>query len=157
MDEQLEHRTASATTDPHGTAAARPVVRIELALTAFTRRSRSISISHLEHDLPRGLDRGEHVLLEDPTTRTHWTGIVADVDFSADDTHYRLELGTRITSAETAQWLDPGRSRPAGGLSTGDVAELLIALRRSQQGLRDTYRGIVAESAAACAATGPAT
>lgn len=141
MDEQVER--------------AAPVVRVEVALSAFTRRSRSISIHHLEHRLPRGLDLGEHLLLHDPGTGTHWTGIVADVDFTAADTHYRIELGTRITDAEARHWLAPCPSGAGGALSTGDVAALLIALRRSQQGVRETYRSYVAESAGTTAPAAP--
>ncbi|MEQ6903189.1 hypothetical protein [Nocardioides sp. YIM 152588] len=119
---------------------AEQILQIEVALTPFTQRSRSVGVSHYQHGLTRGLDLGEHVLVHDPATRTHFTGVVADIDFTLEDTLYRVELGTRITSGEAAQWLSPTRERPSGGLTTSDVAQLLTAMRRSQQGLLAAYR-----------------
>ena len=116
------------------------VVQIDLPLNSFTLRSLSVGVSHTEADLPRGLELGEHVLLHDADTRTYFTAVVADIDFTIDDTLYRLQLGTRITSGEAAEWLSPVRERPAGGMTTRDVAQLLAALRRSQQGLVEAYR-----------------
>ncbi|TIC85959.1 hypothetical protein E8D34_12755 [Nocardioides sp. GY 10113] len=126
---------------------AEPILQIEATLTPFTQRSRSVGISHTDAGLPRGLDLGEHVLVHDPATRTHFTGIVADIDFTLTDTVYRIELGTRVTSGEAAQWLNPVRERPAGGFTTRDVAHLLAALRRSEQGLAAAYREYAATPA----------
>lgn len=113
-------------------------LRVEVTLSPFTLRSRSVGLSHATTSLPRGLDLGEHVLLHDPATRTHYTGIVADIDFSLDDTHYRIELGTRITAAEAQQWLEPDTA--TSRVTAGDVARLLSSLRASQHGLLEAYR-----------------
>lgn len=123
----------------------RRTARIELALPVFTLRSRSVGVAHSDADLSRGLELGEHVLLHDPATRTHYTGLVADIDFSASDTHYRIQLGTRITAAEATQWLEPEQTVAHGGLTTGDVARLLASLRHSQKNLLEAYRSYVAD------------
>ena len=64
---------------------------IETQLTDFTRRSRSLSIRHADTRLSRGLEYGERVLVR--SDREYRTAVVADVEFSIDDTHYRLVLG----------------------------------------------------------------
>lgn len=137
MDQQFERQYDNTRTEA---TANTDVVRIDLPLTPFTLRSLSVGVSHNDTPLLRGLDLGEHVLLRDPEARTYFTAVVADVDFTIDDTLYRLQLGTRITSGEAAEWLSPVRERPAGGMTTRDVAQLLTALRRSQQGLLEAYR-----------------
>lgn len=118
---------------------------VEVPLTAFTLRSRSVGVRHSSTDLPRGLDLGEHVVLLDPTTRTHYLAVVADIDFTLDDTVYRLELGTRITAGEAHQWLHPETASTR--VTAGDVARLLASLRASQHGLLETYRSYAADAA----------
>ena len=105
--------------------------QIRATLTPFTLRSRSVGVSHVGSGLERGLDLGEHVLLHDPATGVHHTAVVADIDFELEDTTYRLELGTRITAEEAAEW-DLPAGRPGEWVSTRDIVELLGALRRNR-------------------------
>lgn len=105
--------------------------QIVVALSPFTRRSRSFAVSHVEQGLLRGLEQGEHVIVHDPEADEHFTAVVADVEFELADTSYRLEIGTRITAAEADEWLAP----PQGDdrLTTQDIVALLEALRRSER------------------------
>jgi hypothetical protein len=105
--------------------------QIVVALSPFTRRSRSLGISHRDHALGRGLETGEHVLVHDPRADEHFRAIVADVEFELDDTSYRLEIGGRITADEAVDWLAP--SRGDDHLSTGEIVALLEELRRSER------------------------
>ncbi|MBU2694737.1 MULTISPECIES: hypothetical protein [Pimelobacter] len=105
--------------------------QIVVALSPFTRRSRSFAVSHVEQGLIRGLEPGEHVVVHDPEADEHFTAVVADIAFEPADTSYRLEIGTRITAAEAEEWLAP----PQGDdrLTTQDIVALLEALRRSER------------------------
>ena len=105
--------------------------KIVVALSPFTRRSRSLAVSHVALGLSRGLEPGEHVLVHDPEADEHFTAIVADIAFETADTSYRLEIGTRITAAEAAEWLAPPRDDDR--LTTQDIVALLEALRRSER------------------------
>lgn len=105
--------------------------QIRAELSPFTLRSRSLRVGHVGSGLTAGLDRGEHVLVHDPATGADHTAVVVDIDFELEDTTYRLELGTRITAAEAAEWLLPADDRPADRVTTRDIVELLSALRRS--------------------------
>ena len=107
--------------------------QIELVLSPFTRRSRSVAASHVAQGLRRGLEPGEHVLVHDPEAGEHFTAVVADVRFELEDTGYRLELGTRVTAAEAAEWLDPAPETDAERLSTRDIVDLLAELRRGER------------------------
>lgn len=107
--------------------------QIVVALSPFTRRSRSLALSHVEQGLPRGLEPGEHVLVHDPAADDHFTAVVADIDFTLDDTCYRLELGTRVTAAEAAECLAPATDGSDDRLTTRDVVGLLAELRRSER------------------------
>lgn len=103
-----------------------------MVLSPFTRRSRSLAVSHVQQGLTRGLEPGEHVLVHDPAAGEHFTAKVADIHFELDDTDYRLELGTRITAAEAAEWLVPS-SAAEDRLTTRDIVDLLAELRRSER------------------------
>ena len=106
--------------------------QIKVSLSPFTRRSRSIAVSHVGHALTRGLEPGEHLLVHDPVADEHFTAVVADIHFELADTSYRLQLGARITAEEAAEWLAPVA---AGGdrLTTRDMIDLLAQLRRSER------------------------
>ncbi len=105
--------------------------QIVVALSPFTRRSRSLSVHHTEQSLTRGLEPGEHVVVRDAATGEHHTGVVADICFELHDTSYRIVLGTRITADEAAEWLSP--SVDDDRLSTRDIVDLLAELRRSER------------------------
>ena len=107
------------------------VEQIVVALSPFTRRCRSLVVSHVEQGLVRGLEPGEHVVVHDPEADEHFTAVVADVDFELADTSYRLEVGTRITDAEAVEWLEPPTDD--GRLTTQDIVALLEQLRRSER------------------------
>lgn len=123
--------------------------RIEVPLTPFTVRCGSVGVDGA--GLGRELGIHEHVLLHDPAAGIYYTGIVADRDRTGSGRRsatgaasYRIRLGTRITGAEAAQWLEP-EPRVGGRITTGEVARLLASLRRSQEGLRTAYRNAGAE------------
>ena len=106
--------------------------QITVSLSPFTRRSRSLAVSHVDQGLTRGLEPGEHLLVHDPVTDEHFTAVVADIHFELTDTGYRLQLGARITAAEAAEWLAPvdaGEDR----LTTRDMIDLLAELRRNER------------------------
>jgi len=100
---------------------------IEIELSEFTRRSRSLAIQHGATGLSRGLEYGERILVR--SAGVYRTAVVADIEFTADDTHYRLVLGGRVPTdlAETRLLgeinLDTGAS-PAR-VSVSDVADML--------------------------------
>lgn len=106
--------------------------QIETALSPFTRRSRSLAVSHVDQALTRGLEPGEHLLVHDPVTDEHFTAVVADIHFELEDTGYRLQLGTRITAAEAAEWLTPSNADD-DRLTTRDLIDLLAELRHSER------------------------
>ena len=105
--------------------------QIVVALSPFTRRSRSLAVSHVGAALRRGLEPGEHLVVHDPEADEHFTAVVADVAFELADTSYRLEIGTRITAAEAAEWLAPSTADER--LTTQDIVALLAELRRSER------------------------
>ncbi|HWJ67791.1 MAG TPA: hypothetical protein VNT31_14035 [Nocardioides sp.] len=122
--------------------------QVVVALSPFTRRSRSFAVSHvaqsldhgLGHGLEHGLDLGEHVLVHDPASDEHFMGVVADVHFELEDTTYRVELGGRITAAEAAEWQAPRQDDEV--LSTGDIVALLNELRRGEQDISAALAGL---------------
>lgn len=118
--------------------------QVVVALSPFTRRSRSFAVSHvaqsLDHGLEQGLDLGEHVLVHDPASDEHFMGVVADVHFELEDTTYRVELGGRITAAEAAEWQAPPQDDAV--LSTGDIVALLNELRRGEQDISAALAGL---------------
>lgn len=105
--------------------------QIVVAISPFTRRSRSIGVSHHAAGLTRGLEPGEHLVLHDPIADEHFTAIVADVEFELTDTSYRLEIGTRITAVEAAECLAPPTDDER--LTTQDIVALLAELRRGER------------------------
>jgi hypothetical protein len=112
--------------------------QIVVELSAFTRRSGSVAVGHVRAGLSRGLEPGELVLVHDPADGADFTAAVADIDFELADTVYRLELGTRITAAETVEWLAPTPAEaPAGHVSARRLAELLGELRRRERALEE--------------------
>jgi hypothetical protein len=98
---------------------------IEVELTEFTHRSGSLSVAHASTELARGLEYGERVLVLSGTD--YRTAVVSDIDFTADDTHYRLVLGGRVAKdVAEGSLLGEIDVRPGGRrLSVGDVADLL--------------------------------
>lgn len=105
--------------------------QIVVAISPFTRRSRSLGVSHNAAGLTRGLEPGEHLVVHDPITDEHFTAVVADVEFEFADTAYRLEIGTRITAVEAAECLAPPTEDER--LTTQDIVALLAELRRSER------------------------
>ena len=95
---------------------------IDIELSEFTRRSRSVVLAHNEAGLSRGLEYGERVLLH--SGDEYRTAVVADIDFDLTDTHYRLILGGRVP-AELA--LERAGAEPtiAGRVSVHDIADML--------------------------------
>lgn len=103
--------------------------QIQAALTAFTRRSGSIRVSHRQTQLSRGLDLGDQILVHDPATDTHMVATVAEVDFELADTSYRLSLGREITAGEAAEWMTPVPVQASHRLSTRNIMTMLDLLR----------------------------
>ena len=96
---------------------------IDIELTEFTRRSRSVVLAHREAGLERGLEYGERVLLQ--SGDEYRTAVVADIDFALEDTEYRLVLGGRVP-AELAQEKAAGPLPAVSGrVSVHDIAEML--------------------------------
>lgn len=110
--------------------------QVELPLSEFTLRCRSVAVSHTSTTLRRGLDRGETVLASDPRTGTHCIAVVADVDFTLTDTIYRLDLGLRLSHDEAATWLAPEEDTAPGLVSTQEILDLLGELHRSRRLVR---------------------
>jgi hypothetical protein len=117
--------------------------QIRATLTPFTIRSGSMRVSHTDCRLPRGLDHGEHVLVHDPATGIDHAAVVADVDFELEDTTYRLELGSRITTEQAAQWSQPDGSLPTDWVTTSDIVELLGALRKSSASIETAFAELI--------------
>ncbi|MFL6156719.1 MAG: hypothetical protein ACJ72D_11535 [Marmoricola sp.] len=101
---------------------------IEIELSDFTRRSRSLALTHSSTTLTRGLEYGERVLVL--AGSEYRTAVVADVEFALTDTHYRLVLGGRVPTeqAEHALLGEITVTRDdlvAGRVSVTDVADML--------------------------------
>jgi hypothetical protein len=77
---------------------------LQLALSEFTKRSRSVSVAHGSTTLERGLEPGEAVLIQDGGTFR--IAEVADITFDLTDTHYRLELGRELNAAPVGHAVD---------------------------------------------------
>lgn len=110
--------------------------QVEMQLSEFTLRSRSVAFGHRSTDLARGLEPGETIVVRDPATDHSYAAVVADVDFELADTVYRLEIGSRLAPEEVADWLEPGDDE-IDEMSTRHVMRLLGELRLSRQQLRD--------------------
>ena len=112
--------------------------RVVVELSPFTRRSRSIAVSHVAAGLSRGLEPGEFVLVHDPADGADFTAAVADIGFEPEDTVYRLELGTRITAEEAEEWLAPEPAPTAAGqVTTRRLIDLLRELRSRERALQE--------------------
>lgn len=96
---------------------------IDIELSEFTRRSRSLVLAHREAGLDRGLEYGERVLLH--TGDEYRTAVVADIDFTLDDTQYRLVLGGRVPAEIALERAGRPSSTVSGRVSVHDVADML--------------------------------
>jgi len=97
---------------------------IDIELTEFTRRSRSVVLAHSAAGLGRGLEYGERILLHTGGDE-YRTAVVADIDFTLDDTEYRLVLGGQVPAELALQRAGAGAPRVSGRVSVHDVADLL--------------------------------
>lgn len=97
---------------------------IAIELSEFTRRSRSLVVSHADSGLRRGLEFGERVILHTGGDE-YRTAVVADVDFSLEDTHYRLILGGRVPAELVAEKVTGTAPSLSGRVSVHDVADML--------------------------------
>jgi len=107
---------------------------IGIEMSELTRRSRSILLNHSDLALDRGLEPQEKVVLWDAVSGDYHSGTVADIDFSLDDTHYRLEIGIRLPE-ELALDRITGIPASSRGLGTREVFALLRQLRDDAPGL----------------------
>lgn len=97
---------------------------IDIELSEFTRRSRSVVLAHRAAGLDRGLEYGERVLLH-ADDGEYRTAVVVDIDFALEDTHYRLVLGGRVPG-EIARERATGTVPPQSGrVSVHDIADML--------------------------------
>ena len=98
---------------------------IDIELTEFTRRSRSVVVAHSASGLARGLEYGERVLLH--TDGAYRTGVVVDIDFDLEDTHYRLVLGGVVPAELARERADSTGPTMSGRVSVHDVADMLTS------------------------------
>lgn len=96
---------------------------IDIELSEFTRRSRSVVVAHGAAGLERGLEYGERVLLH--TGDEYRTAVVADIDFDLEDTHYRLILGGRVPAELAQERLESNPAPVSGRVSVHDIADML--------------------------------
>ena len=97
---------------------------IDIELSEFTRRSRSVVLTHSDAGLNRGLEYGERVLLHTGGDE-YRTAVVADIDFSLEDTHYRLILGGQVPAELALQRAGAQAPTVSGRVSVHDVADML--------------------------------
>ncbi|SFC32155.1 hypothetical protein SAMN04487968_105169 [Nocardioides terrae] len=101
---------------------------IEVELGDFSLRRRSLLVSHVAADLPRGLEPGEQVLLHD-RVRGYFSAHVADLDFTAGDTVYRVAIRRGLTDDQALERMR-GTFAPTGGrITRTDLVDLLGQLR----------------------------
>jgi hypothetical protein len=96
---------------------------IEVELTEFTRRSRSVVVSHRAAGVRRGLEYGERLLVR--TGGEYRTAIVADIDFDLDDTTYRMILGGVVPADLAEERLAGDVPAVPGRVSVHDIADML--------------------------------
>jgi len=96
---------------------------IDIELSEFTRRSRSVVVGHGAAGIGRGLEYGERVLVH--TNGEYRTAVVADIDFALDDTHYRLVLGGRVPADLAQERIDGTVPTVSGRVSVHDIADML--------------------------------
>ena len=104
---------------------------IDIELSEFTRRSRSVVLVHSEADLARGLEYGERVLLR--TGDEYRTAVVADVDFTPTDTHYRLILGGLVPAELALERASVAGPAVPGRVSVHDIADMLTRAGAGQR------------------------
>jgi hypothetical protein len=112
------------------------VDQIELQLSEFTLRSRSVAVTHAAAGVQRGLEPGEPLVVRDPRSGHYFAAAVADVDFEPSDTVYRIELGSRLAAEEASDWLAPVPAADSDEVTTRQIMELLGELNRSRRMLR---------------------
>lgn len=86
-----------------------------------------LDVAHRETSLERGLDRDESVIVLDADGGFH-AAAVDEVDFTLDDTVYRLRIGARLSADLAADRLS-GMPISVERLQVHDVADLLGELR----------------------------
>lgn len=96
---------------------------IDIELSEFTRRSRSVVLTHSAAGLARGLEYGERVLLH--TGSEYRAAVVADIDFDLEDTHYRLVLGGVVPAELAIERAGSPIASTSGRVSVHDVADML--------------------------------
>ena len=96
---------------------------IDIELSEFTRRSRSVVVAHRAAGIGRGLEYGERVLVH--SDGEYRTAVVADIDFALDDTHYRLVLGGRVPADLAQERIDGTVPTVSGRVSVHDIADML--------------------------------
>ena len=101
---------------------------IDVELSDFSLRCRSLAVSHVATSLTRGLEPGEQVVLHD-RVRGYFTAHVSDLDFEPADTVYRLSLGVRLTQAEAHDRLLGTSASAPGPVTNQDLLDLLGRLR----------------------------
>lgn len=106
--------------------------RVDLELSEFTRRARSVLIAHSATSLERGLEPGEQLLVRD--SARHLLATVRDVSFDLTDTHYRVELGAMVAEAEVDLLLAETCPTAASAFGLGDVLSLLQDARSAAAG-----------------------
>lgn len=101
---------------------------VEVELSDFSLRRRSVRISHVAADLLRGLEPGEQLVLHD-RAHGYFTGHVADLDFEPADTVYRVEIGVRLTEHEALERMRGTLASGEGQITRQDLVDLLGQLR----------------------------
>ncbi len=99
---------------------------VDVTLTDFTRRSRSVVVAHSDTALTRGLNCGESLLVRVDGSE-YRTAVVVDIMFQADDTEYRLVLGGRVPGDLVAERLETPahRERLRSQVSVHDIVDML--------------------------------
>lgn len=106
---------------------------VDVALSDFTRRSRTLRVSHSDSGLVRSLELGETLLVRDPETGFH-SAVVAEIEGEG-DVVYTVVVGGRVPE-DLAQEKLAGRA-PASdpdSLSLHDVIALLGRARDDRSG-----------------------
>ncbi|MDP2773493.1 MAG: hypothetical protein Q8O61_08030 [Nocardioides sp.] len=88
-----------------------------------------LNVPHRETRLERGLDHDESVIVLDVDGGFH-AAVVDEVDFTLDDTVYRLRMGARLSADLAADRLS-GTPMSVERLQVHDVADLLGELRHN--------------------------
>jgi hypothetical protein len=104
---------------------------IGIELSEFTRRSRSVLLTHSASGLGRGLEYGERVLLQ--TGEEYRTAVVADIDFQPTDTHYRLVLGGLVPAELALERAGVATPAVSGEVSVHDIADMLTKAGAGQR------------------------